>query len=256
MNEIAITAGGTSEAIDGVRKITNLSTGSLAQHCLDAVFEHFKRSGSGDFIVHYIHSENAMLRALNDEEKVHVNYIPVTDAASVYKAVDQLTRERKIDYFIHSMAISDFTFSYAADIYRLARELTGFSTLDGADEIKVIEALRNPASQLQKGEKIPSDEDIVIGLKRTQKVIPLIKQNNPATFLVGFKLLNKVGEAELLEAARYLSEQNGCDLVLANEASAIGESNHRGLLVREGEIILRVTGKQEIAQAIINEMFK
>ena len=41
MLNIAITAGGTSENMDGVRKITNVSTGSLGWYCLEAVLEGF-----------------------------------------------------------------------------------------------------------------------------------------------------------------------------------------------------------------------
>ncbi len=255
MIRIAITAGGTSEPIDGIRRLTNVSTGALGWHCLEAIFTYFEAKETTDFHIHYIHTENALLNAIETADKNHVSFIPVTDAASVFTAVDQLTKEFRIDYFIHSMAISDFTFAYAANVYDLSREISGFSTHEGSDEIKVMELLRNPASKYGVDEKISSDRDIVIGLKRTKKVIPLIKQNNENTILIGFKLLKGVSEKELIEVAAQLAEKNRCDLVLANEVSAIGDANHVGLLVKGIEIIARATGKKAIAKTIVERMF-
>ena len=123
MKHIAITAGGTSESIDGVRKITNISTGSLGWHCLEAVFAYFNKLNSSDFKIHYIHTESAVIKPLADNQKQHVSFIPVSDAESVYLTVDKLTKEVPLNYFIHSMAISDFTFNYAPILYRLSEEI-------------------------------------------------------------------------------------------------------------------------------------
>ena len=40
MIHIVITAGGTEEPIDGIRKITNISSGSLGWHCFEAVLNY------------------------------------------------------------------------------------------------------------------------------------------------------------------------------------------------------------------------
>lgn len=256
MFNIAITAGGTSENIDGVRKITNVSTGSLGWHCLEALIEYFNTHSDQEFHLYYIHTENALTKQLNKNEKSHVTFIPVTDSASVYNEVDKLTKEVSLDYFIHAMAISDFTFAYAASVYELARELTGFRTNDGADELKVKDVLENPQSKYSDNEKISSDTNIVMGLKRTKKVIPLIKQNNPKTFLVGFKLLRGADESQLMNEAGKLTSKNDCDMVFANEVSHISENNHRGILIKDGKIIARPSGKKEIAKSIIKHIFE
>ena len=256
MIRIAITAGGTSEPIDGIRRLTNVSTGALGWHCLEAIFTYFSTRETTDFHIHYIHTENALLKALEANGENHVSFIPVTDAASVFTAVDQLTKEFRFDYFIHSMAISDFTFAYAANVRELSREICSFATHDGEDETKVMEVLRNPCNKYGVDEKISSNMDIVMGLKRTKKVIPLIKQNNENTILIGFKLLKGVSEKELVEVAAQLAEKNRCDLVLANEVSAIGDADHEGLLVQGKEIIARATGKKAIAKTIVERMFE
>ena len=256
MINIAITAGGTSESMDGVREITNISTGSLGWHCLEAVLSKFNTPSVADFHVHYIHTKNAIIKELAENNKKKVSFIPVTDAESVFQAVDKLTKEVALDYFIHSMAISDFTFSYSVSHTRLAREIEALQHPDGFTGEEVRHLLKNPRSRHATGEKISSDEDILIGLKRTKKVIPLIKKNNPNTFLVGFKLLVNVDETELLHVANELAEKNRCDLVVANEASAIGETNHHAILVKGKKIIARAVGKSEIAKLIIDSMLK
>lgn len=252
MLNIAITAGGTSENMDGVRKLTNVSTGALGWHCLKAVLHRFR----SNFHVYYILTETAYREELNEMERPFVSFIVVSDAESVYNAVNELTQTVPISHFIHSMAISDFTFSYAANVYEMAREINSRKTHGGADEIAVRQVLENPESKYRNAEKIPSDDPIVIGLKRTKKVIPLIKQNNPNTFLIGFKLLRDVSEGELIAVANQLAEKNKCDMVFANELSHISGNEHRGILIKNGEIIARPSGKKQIAQAIVNEMTK
>ncbi len=247
MIRIAITAGGTQEPMDGVRFITNMSTGQLGWFCLEALLERFDQVGQNNFHIYYIHAENAFQSSLSELEKEHISFISITDAESVYQAVDELTQNEKIDFFIHSMAISDFTFSYAADVWEMGRLLTSFVTSDGKDEIKVIEQLRNPMVKFSENEKISSNDNIIVGLKPTKKVIPLIKTNNPDTVLVGFKLLNGVAEEELIRVASEMAEKNSCDMVLANDATAIGVNDHLGLLVKEGRVIERAVGKRAIA---------
>lgn len=253
MFNISITAGGTSENIDGVRKLTNVSTGLLGWHCLEAVLDYFQTKNQSDFRIFYILTETAFRKELN-EQQPFVEFISVSDAESVYIAVDKLTKSVSIDYFIHSMAISDFTFTYAADTCELAMEISNMQTRGELNEVAVREVLENPISRFDINEKIASDDNIVIGLKRTKKVIPVIKQNNPNTFLVGFKLLKDVSENELIDVTNRLAEKNECDMVFANQVAQIAEKNHSGILIKNGEIIARPIGKKQIAETIVTEM--
>lgn len=254
MFNIAITAGGTSENIDGVRKLTNVSTGLLGWHCLEAVLDYFQTKNQSDFRIFYILTETAFRKELNEQQQPFVEFISVSDAESVYIAVDKLTKSVSIDYFIHSMAISDFTFTYAADTCELAMEISNMQTRGELNEVAVREVLENPISRFDINEKIASDDNIVIGLKRTKKVIPVIKQNNPNTFLVGFKLLKDVSENELIDVTNRLAEKNECDMVFANQVAQIAEKNHSGILIKNGEIIARPIGKKQIAETIVTEM--
>ena len=256
MLNIAITAGGTSEPVDGVRKLTNISTGLLGWHCLEAVLDYFCAEKRSDFHVTYILTETAFRKALGKKQLPFVDFVPVTDAESVYRAVDALTQSVPVDFFIHSMAISDFTLAYAASAEELAKEISSLPPYGGGAEAAVRGVLENPANSYSLTEKIPSDRNIVLGLRRTRKVIPLIKQNNPDTFLVGFKLLKDVPEEELIRVANRLAGENGCDLVFANELAQLGEDDHLGVLIRSGEVVDRPVGKKQIAEAIVREMMK
>lgn len=256
MIHFAITAGGTSENLDGIRRITNTSTGSLGWHCLEAVFDAMHQRKVNDFRIHYILTDTAVRKELSEEQKPFVEFIPVSDAESVYTAVDQLTENVAIDYFIHSMAVSDFTFGYAASVDALAHEIAQILADKTIFELVIKMLLENPISQYRKNEKIPSDENLILGMKKTKKVIPLIKRNRPKTVLVGFKLLNEVSEEKLLEAAQKLTEQNECDWVFANEASHISEQNHRGILIKGDKIIDRPEGKANIAASIVRNMLQ
>lgn len=257
MIHIAITAGGTSEPIDGVRKITNKSTGALGWHCLLAVLEYFDKQNRTDVEIYYILTENAVHKPLHNKQQEKIHFIYVSDAKSVYETVDKLTQSVPIDFFIHAMAVSDFTFSYATDINSLANEIF-LLTKEKNKNVSVndIEKILNaPKMVYSEGKKIPSEKKLLMGLAKTQKVISVIKRNNVNTFLVGFKLLKSATEVQLMAAAQKLTETNNCNMVFANDASELSLHEHTGLVIRKGQIIDRPIGKKQIAKSIVYNMF-
>lgn len=257
MIHIAITAGGTEEDIDGVRKITNFSTGALGWHLLEAVLDFMAKNGNSDFHVHYIHAAHALIKPLDEKHYTNVTLLPVTDTESVYDTVETLMNKTKIDCFIHSMAISDFTFSYAADISELAMEIYNELNLREDNSPEVIEQiLMYPTIKFCEGKKVTSKRDILLGLKPTRKVIAMIKNKQPNVFLVAFKLLRNADEVTLLEVANDLAQNNRCDMVLANDLSEISEENHRGILLQHGVIIARAEGKKAVAEMIVQKSMR
>ena len=64
MKKIVITAGGTSEKIDNVRKITNSSSGKLGMKIANHLLKE-----NDDLIIYYVCSKNS-LRPLNERIKV------------------------------------------------------------------------------------------------------------------------------------------------------------------------------------------
>ncbi len=250
MKHIVITAGGTVEKIDEVRQITNTSTGKLASLICKEVLNYL---GDEDFTVHYIMSRRAVKPEVVQSK---VMIYPVSDTQSVIDAIDKVYSQYKVDYFVHSMAVSDFTTNYTAPVKLLAKEI--FSLIESCPienvEKRIQEILTSPHSASLKGSKISSKEDIVLGLRRTPKVISHIKSRDPETFLVGFKLLNGVSEERLIEVADKLAIDNHCDLVLANDMCNIDSQKHEAILLKDGCIVERFNTKDEIAKGIVMRM--
>lgn len=247
---IAVTAGGTAEPIDGVRAIVNMATGQLGSLIADS-FGKYAEVRS----VFYICGRTSVLPQTG---KAKITRIGDTDELEA-SIKDTLIRN-KIDVFIHSMAVSDYsvrsvtTLEYIADALE-AKPPT--SAQDDCDTRKLIKDAVQNATNLKGGDKISSDlEDLVLIMKRTPKVISIIKETSPLTFLVGFKLLNKVSSPTLLDTASHFLLKNGCDLVLANDLAEIHGTNHIGYLIGPEGLIDRYSNKKEIADGIATNVIK
>ena len=256
MIHIAITAGGTEETIDGVRKITNMSSGSLSWHCLEAVLDYMHLQNNKEFTIHYIKAPKAITKKLSVENASHINFIEVTNTQSVYNTVESLMNEIDVNLFIHAMAVSDFSYAYSVSKSDLANEL--YEILNATNKItkkEIEEILSNPKYKHKPEDKISSKEEIIMGFETTPKVISLIKKINPNTFLVGFKLVKHNKDNHLINEAEKLRKTNSCDAVFANKASDLSEKGHSGLLLYKGKVAARPVGKKEIAKAIVDLAF-
>ncbi|MCI7248502.1 MAG: phosphopantothenate--cysteine ligase, partial [Clostridiales bacterium] len=181
--KIVITAGGTSEPIDDVRKITNTSTGSLGLAIGNAFLQEHR-----DVVdrIYYLHGE----RAPYPDDQL-VEHIRIGGTMDLKEQLSRVLREEKIDAVIHAMAVSDYM----------------------VDRVTTVEAIRTgtESDQIQ-GNKISSSiDDLAIILKRTPKIIGMIKELSPRSRLVGFKLLSSVPHEELISVASALMEKNDCD---------------------------------------------
>lgn len=235
MKKIVITAGGTSEKIDNVRKITNSSSGKLgmtiANHLLDQ---------NEDLIIYYVCSKNS-LRPTDER----VNVIEIEGTIDLKNKIENLLLNEKIDYFIHSMAVSDYMIDYVTTLQMIKQSVKNNDNLDDAfSNIEIIN-----------GSKISSYEDnLLIVLKPTPKVISIIKDLSPSTYLVGFKLLDGVSKEELIEVAKKLRDKNKCDLVVANDLSTIRNGEHIAYIIDKDNKIEESHGKDDIAKKIVRRM--
>lgn len=223
--KIIITAGGTSEKIDDVRTITNSSTGRLGYAIGKTFTEKY-----GDKIdkIYYLHG----LRAAYPEHEL-VEPIAIGGVMDLKAALEKLLTEEKIDVVVHAMAVSDY----------IVKEVT---TLD---KIRGVEDPENKADL--SGNKISSDiDDLVIHMKKSPKVISLIKPLSPETTLVGFKLLSNVPHEELIDVGYHLMQKNDCDFVMANDLKEIGKDYHRGYLIHKDRSYDTMETNEEIADMI------
>ena len=109
MKKIIITSGGTSERIDNVRKITNSSSGKLGMTIANHLLE-----GNNDIMIYYVCSKNS----LRPTDK-RVQVVEIDGTMDLKNTIEGLLTMEHIDYFIHSMAVSDYMADYVTTIERM-----------------------------------------------------------------------------------------------------------------------------------------
>lgn len=234
-SKVIITAGGTSERIDNVRKITNSSTGKLGCTIANEILSTLE-----DVEIYYICSKTSYRP---DDERVHI--IEIEGTTDLKLRIEELLTSDHIDYFIHSMAVSDYMTDYITTIQNIKDSVK--------EHVDIDEALSNV--RVLNGPKISSYEDnLVIVLKPTPKIISLIKGLSPDTYLVGFKLLDKVSKEELIEVAKHLRDKNNCDLVVANDLDDIRNGVHQAYIIDKEDEIIEAEGKEDIAKRLVGRM--
>ena len=231
--KIVITAGGTSERIDDVRTITNSSTGSLS-YAIGQAF--LKQAGPGGPIekIYYLHG----LRAKAPEDPI-VEAIPISGVLDLQENLNRVLTEDKIDAVIHAMAVSDY----------MVHQVTTLDKLMGTEDPEHAQDLS--------GNKISSDiDDLIIHMKRSPKVISIIKETSPDTTLVGFKHLSGVPHEELIDVGYRLLQKNNCDFVMANDLREIGRDFHKGYLIHKDKSYDSMNTNDEIAQMILTRVLE
>ena len=228
MKKYVITSGGISEKIDNVRKITNSSSGKLGM----TIANHLLESKS-DITIYYVCSKNA-LRPSNKRVKI----IEVVGTLDLKDKVESLLRNEKIDYFIHTMAVADYMVDYVTTLDKMKKSF-----------------LNNSDMEVIKDTKISSYENnLVLVLKPTPKIISLIKKESPLTYLVGFKLLDGVSKKELIEVATRLRDKNKCDLVVANDLKDIRNKEHKAYIIDKEDKVVEASDKEDIAKKLVRMM--
>ena len=115
MINVVITSGGTSERIDNVRKITNSSSGKLGSLISDKVSETIH----DNYKIYYVCSK----KSLKPKITSNVEIIEIEDTQDLVNVTTELLSNHKIDYFIHSMAVSDYTIEYVTNEERYKKYL-------------------------------------------------------------------------------------------------------------------------------------
>lgn len=247
--EILITAGGTSEPIDNVRSITNHSSGGLGKKIAEA----FLATGHQ---VTYVTTP----QALRPKNASALTIIEIETTAELEKQLVTLFSEKQFDSIVHSMAVSDFTTETALTedtfIETLAQELQTAADFSPAALSQLVKtSLDAIGGKPQAARKISSDtERLLIFLKKNPKIIAMIRDQQPNTILVGFKLLVHVSEAELIQVASNALVKNRCDFVLANDLDHVHATKHEGLLIGKTGLIEKAHTKGGIAALIVRQV--
>jgi phosphopantothenoylcysteine decarboxylase/phosphopantothenate--cysteine ligase len=215
--KILITSGGTEEPIDGVRYITNFSTGKTGAVLTDKMTE----LGAD---ITLLHSKRAVLPR-SDVEK-----LSFTSYHSLDEKLKELLESVPFDAVIHLAAVSDFSVDFME---------TGEGQRIEPDD---------------KG-KISSDSDeLVLHLKRNGKILSRLKdygQKGKDLIVVGFKLTDTDSQKEIDIAVDKQLAGGVVDYTVHNNLRDISESGHPAVIYgASGEQSCRTTTKEELADQL------
>ena len=191
---VLITAGGTREAIDGVRFVTNASTGKTGAFLADF----FAESG-GD--VTLLRASSA-LPATDTSVKTDT-FVSVAD---LDRACREILGAEEFTLVIHAAAVSDFVVSGV--------------TVDGS-------FYPAPLSG-----KLDSAKKLSVELTPGPKILPKLKtySKNPNLVLVGFKLTDGATDSGVQTAVKRVLS-GGADFVVHNEVKDVaGQTDRRASL--------------------------
>lgn len=211
---ILITSGPTRGPLDAVRYVTNKSTGRLG---VIMAREALSRGAA----VTFVYGKDSLTpdsRAMPEEEQARLRLVQIETVDELLATMKEELHTQRYDAVLHSMAVLD----YAPDRY------LDDKTKSGQDEWW-------------------------IRLVRTPKVVKVVKELQPKTFLVSFKMEVGKSREELIETAHRSLVENRADLVLANDLQEIEQGRHTGYIVNpEGEVQGVARGKEEIARQLLD----
>ena len=223
--KILVTSGGTSEAIDRVRSITNHSTGRLGK----VITETLLKAGHQVCLI-------TTQQALKPELHPNLTMIVIKNTSDLLQEMKRILPNYQV--LIHSMAVSDYTPVYMTSI----------------DEVQASQDLSKFLTKQNTESKISSKEDTqILFLKKNPKIISLVKEWNPQIHLIGFKLLVDVTKEHLIQIARESLVKNQADLIVANDLTQINADQHLAYLVEKNDYQIAAS-KQEIADLLVERI--
>lgn len=223
--KILVTSGGTSEAIDRVRSITNHSTGRLGK----VITETLLKAGHQVCLI-------TTQQALKPELDQNLTIIEIKNTSDLLQEMKRIVPDYQV--LIHSMAVSDYSPVY----------------MTGLDEVQASQDLSEFLHKKNMETKISSKDEVqVLFLKKNPKIISLVKEWNPSIHLIGFKLLVDVTKEHLIQIARESLEKNQADIIVANDLTQINAEQHIAYLVEKASF-QTASSKQEIADLLLKKI--
>lgn len=178
--KILITAGATKEYIDGVRYISNISTGKTASTIATILYEN-------NYDISFLHGTYSEVPDCDFTEYIY------DDFESLKKQLYSLIENKKFDFIIHSSAVSDYT------IDKIETEGSSFIA--------------------DKNAKINSElNSLTLKLKPTEKLLNQIKRKslNKEVVLVAFKFVEQIDSQDPFIQVEKLFHSSQADLVVLN----------------------------------------
>lgn len=212
---VLVTAGGTEEAVDGVRRLVNVSTGATGS----AIARAFAARGAE---VVMLHAARTPLEDLPVEREAFSSF------ADIEHRLRRLLGSRDFDAVIHLAAVSD---------YRIA----------------AVEVDGRPVRHGDAG-KIPSGREVVLRLAPTLKLVDRLRgwSRNPGIRVVAFKLTNTADPEARRRAIRELLDRSGADLVVHNDLAGIAGDRHPAEIWHGDRVVAATKTKHQLAETLFD----
>lgn len=210
---VLITAGGTEEPVDAVRRLTNTSTGRTG----GVLARHFAGRGAEVLL---LHAERAAVVTPDIEQESFVTF------DDLEAALRRLLAARRFDAVVHLAAVSDY----------------------GVAAVEVDGCSWNSRSR----GKIGSGRDLVIRLRPNPKLIDSLREwsCNPEVTVVGFKLTDEPEPVAREAQVRELLARSAADLVVHNDVSEIDGERHRAVIWNAEGPLAAVDDTERLAAAL------
>ena len=214
---VLITSGGTTEYIDDVRVLTNISTGKLGAEIANKFL-----AGGHDVV--YIHGRNAHLPSSFwfSDRVTTLDWEEVKDTKELMEKMEEWVPDCNV--VIHAMAVSDFTFNRENPVKLKSNDADGFMDYMRAN------------------------------IEKTPKVISYIKKWNPKAYLVGFKFEVGASYRELVNLGYESIDKNGCDMVVTNDKEEMIRENCHIAHIVTNEGVTTSMEKEGIAIEILRQV--
>jgi phosphopantothenoylcysteine decarboxylase/phosphopantothenate--cysteine ligase len=210
---VLVTSGGTAEPIDGVRVLTNLSTGGTGA----GIAAHLSRRRHE---VTLLRARHAARPDAPCREKTFGSF------AELEAALTRLLGEESFDAVIHAAAVSDF----------------------GIESVEV-----NGEVQPRVDSKLDSRSSPLLRLKSLPKLVDRLRQLSAAPLrVVAFKLTTGAKAAEAQAEVRGLLAHSGADFVVHNDLAARAEDGAFPADIYDagGKLVRHCATRAELAEAL------
>ena len=219
--KILITAGATKEYIDGVRYISNISTGKTASTIAKILYEN-------NYDISFLHGTYSAVPDCDFTEYIY------DDFESLKKQLYSLIEINKFDFIIHSSAVSDYT------IDKIETEGSSFI----ADKNAKINSERN---------------SLTLKLKPTEKLLNQIKRKslNKEVVLVAFKFVEQIDSQDPFIQVEKLFHSSQADLVVLNSLTDRKTDNtQRNFYLFDKDKMIAKNESSEKLALTLNECFQ
>ena len=210
-----ITSGGTEEPIDGVRSISNFSSGRTGAEFADYLY-------SQGHDVNLLRAERAMSSTELVSETTFKSFHDLDHG------LQELLSSQLFDCVIHLAAVSDYSVDHLL--------------IDGKKVDPGVET------------KFSSEDDITLNLARNYKIVDRIHRysKNPSVVLVAFKLTNHASESEREHAVLHLLEHSLADFVVQNDLTEVNPESgqHRAAIYSGNRLTKQVETKTDLIHSV------